>query len=126
MMRAALSLLLAALVAACAAPTVPLASHPASATSVFEAIGTLSTNACEAQTAADYTAVIVARRTATQRLQRGTLSVEQAKAVQASADAARAALDAACHGRSHSPDPAALRAARAAQAQLTTLMEPKQ
>ena len=123
MMRAALSLLLAALVAACAAPAVPLASAPAA--SVFAAVGTLSTNACEAQTAADYTAVIGARRSATQRLQRGTLSVEQARAVQASADAARAALDAACHGRSHSPDPAALRAARAAQAQVTTLMEPQ-
>lgn len=87
----------------------------------LDAVATLATNECEARTAADYTAVIVARRRAAAQLRDGRISVDQAKAVQAAADEARTALDAACaDGRA---DERVLRTARQARARLTQLME---
>ncbi len=84
-------------------------------------VATLATNACEADTAPDYTAVIVARRRATVLLRERRISVELAEQVQHLADLARAALDRACLGGK--PDPEAIQVARSARARLTELLE---
>lgn len=104
--------------AGCAGPAVELQSKPAKLR--IEAVATLATNDCELQTAADYTAVIMARRTTTARLQAGRVSVDHAQRVQALADQARAALDRAC--ATAKLDAQALAEARAARAQLTEVL----
>jgi len=77
-----------------------------------DATATLATNACEAAVAADYTAVIVARKQAAADLRAGRISVDRAQRMQQLADQARSALDAACPGGR--PDNRQLDAARAA------------
>lgn len=89
----------------------------------LDAVATLATNDCEARTAADFTAVIVARRRAAAQLRAGKISVDQAKAVQAAADEARAALDATC--TTGKVDELALYVAQLSRARLTQLMEVK-
>lgn len=89
----------------------------------LDAVATLATNDCEARTAADYTAVIVARRRAAAQLRDGKISVDQAKAVQSAADEARAALDVACSAGK--VDELALHMAQLARDRLTQLMEIK-
>lgn len=105
-------------IAGCAGPAVELQSKPAGLR--IEAVATLATNECELQTAAEYSAVISARRTTTARLQAGMVSVAHAKRVQALADQARAALDRAC--ATAKLDVEALAEARAARAQLTEVL----
>lgn len=87
----------------------------------IEAVATLATNACEAETAADYTALVVVRRTAAKRLLQGTLPVTAAVMVQERADAARALLDAACPGGK--PNAALIAQARERRAGINALME---
>lgn len=110
-----------ALMVGCASQPVELQTKP----SAFgiDAVATLATNECEARTAADYTAVIVARRRAAAQLRAGKISVDQAKAVQAAADEARAALDATC--ATGKVDELALHVAQLARARLTQVMEAK-
>lgn len=117
---ALIAVLVAATLAGCATQQ-PVDLQTRSSVFGLEAVATLATNECEARTAADYTAVIVARRRAAAQLRDGRISVDQAKAVQAAADEARAALDAACAGGK--VDERVLRTAQQARARLTQLME---
>lgn len=112
--------LVAATLAGCAAQQ-PVDLQTKRSVFGLDAVATLATNECEARTAADYTAVIVARRRAAAQLRDGRISVDQAKAVQAAADEARTALDAAC--TSGKVDERVLRTAKQARARLTQLME---
>lgn len=100
-MRKTLALLvllpLLALLQAC--QTMPTVSLGGAASAIAPvATATLSTNPCEAATAAGYTQTINARRAALKKLNTGAYTVDQAKRVQAAADEARAALDASCNG----------------------------
>lgn len=112
----AFALTLAACAGSPPAPAAAASSARGTAPLRMEAVGTLSTNACEASVAADYTAVIVARRRAVADLQAQRITVQRAQRVQQIADAARAQLDAACQGGK--PDAQRIAAARAALAQL--------
>lgn len=85
-----------------------------------QAVATLATNPCEAATAAEYTALIVARNTAARRLRDGRMTVADAVALQGFADEARAELDAAC--RAGRVDEGALARARVHQAEVKQLL----
>lgn len=110
-----------ALVAGCASVPQPLNLEASPVKSTMHAVATLATNACEAETAADYTAVIVARRQAASLLRAKRITVASAVQVQQLADQARAALDKACPGGK--PDPAAITSARQARAQIAQVLE---
>lgn len=122
-MRKTLLLVMAtlAIVAGCASTPQPVQLEAAPAKSVLYAVATLATNACEADTAADYTGVIVARRQAASLLRARKIPVDTAVEVQRLADQARASLDAACPGGK--PDPIAIAAARKARAQIKLALE---
>lgn len=85
-----------------------------------QAVATLATNPCEAATAAEYTALIVARNTAARQVRDGRLAVADAVALQGFADEARAELDAACRGGR--VDEGALARARVHQAEVKQLL----
>lgn len=118
-LAAVAALLLAACAASSPSKTVHLQGAPAA--SDFTVVATLATNACEAETAADYTAVIVARRTAARLLRGGEIPVATAEAVQRLADQARRSLDNACPAGK--PDAKAIASARADRAQIVKLLE---
>lgn len=122
-MRKTLLLLVAtlAIAAGCANTPQPVQLEAAPAKSALYAVATLATNACEADTAADYTGVIVARRQAASLLRAKKIPVATAVQVQQLADQARVALDAACPGGK--PDPIAIAAARKARAQIHKALE---
>lgn len=85
--------------AGCAAraPTaVSLATPAPKLPGVFSAATLALAGTCETDVAADYTALITTRWRATSALHERRITVAQAQAVQAHADAARAELDAAC------------------------------
>lgn len=107
--------------AGCASAPVPVHLAVSPVKSSLYGVASLATNACEAETAADYTAVIVARRQAATMLRARKIPVETAERVQRLADHARAALDAACLGGKS--DPAALASARSARARITHALE---
>lgn len=131
-MKHSLLLLLAcAVLAACTALSPAAYERAALAASAapranVEAVATLSANACEAAVAADYTAVIVAFQRATRLLRAGHLPVAVAQAVQRDAEAARAALGAACPNgaKDGKPDPARIASARASLASALKTLEP--
>ncbi|MGE0350956.1 hypothetical protein [Hydrogenophaga sp.] len=110
-----------AMLAGCATAPTPVQLEAASARSAIYGVATLAKNDCEAQTAADYTGVIVARRQAASLLRAKKIPVATAVNVQRLADEARAALDAACPGGR--PDPEAIAVARAARAQIIQALE---
>lgn len=110
-----------AIVAGCASTPQPVQLEAVAAKSVLHAVATLATNACEAETAADYTGVIVARRQAASLLRAKRIPLRAAVEVQELADQARAALDAACVGGK--PDVVAIAAARKARAQINQTLE---
>lgn len=84
------------------------------------AIATLSTNACEASTAADYTGVITSRLTAARLLRKKQIARDTAVKVQDAADSARELLDRSCiDGK---PDQAAIDQARALRADIAKLL----
>ncbi len=122
-MRKTALLLVAALaiVAGCASTPQPVQLEAVAARSVLHTVATLATNACEAETAADFTGVIVARRQAASLLRGKKISLAAAVRVQQLADQARAALDAACPGGK--PDPVAIAKARQARAQIIHVLE---
>lgn len=111
----------AALAVGCASAPPAVQLQAESAQNSMHLVATLATNACEAETAADYTGVIVARRQAASLLRARKIPVATAVEVQRLADQARAALDAAC--ASGKPNPTAIAAARAARAQIAQALE---
>ena len=93
-MRYVISLFVAVLLAGCAVNPIGGAAKP-DRSGVF-VVGTLAPwGSFEHEAAPAYTSLAVARRLAARRLDRQEITVEQATAVQAAADRARAALDAA-------------------------------
>lgn len=110
-----------AMAAGCSSTPQPVQLEAVAAKSVLHAVATLATNACEADTAADYTGVIVARRQAAGLLRAKKIPVATAVRVQQLADQARVALDAACTGGKH--DPASIATARQARAQINLVLE---
>ena len=106
------------LLAGCAAPAVTLAGKPAAVS--FQAVATLAVGDCDAQTAADFTGLVLQRRAAAARLRDGKLSVAEATQVQARADEARFALGAAC--AQGTLDDVQLRKARAARSRIDQLL----
>ncbi len=123
-MRKTLFLLLAtslAFVAGCASSPPPVQLEAAPVRSALHAVATLATNACEAEIAADYTGVIVARRQAASLLRGKKIPLTTAVQVQQLADQARVALDAACPGGR--PDAIAIATARKARAQIVQALE---
>lgn len=94
-MRIFLTIALASILAACAAPAPQLASAPQPARMV--AFATLaSVGTCEYRLAAEYTALALARYRAARALDEKRIDVAAAREVQALADQARAELDRAC------------------------------
>jgi hypothetical protein len=110
-MRALLIGLAALLLAACASPKQELVAAPSSPRQVI-AVGTLSTNACEAAVAPTYTRAITIVEIAEARLKAGKLSVTAAQQIADFGRAAKADLDAACPNKT-------LDAGRHARAQAT-------
>ena len=92
-MRIIIAFIVALLLAACAQP-VTLTPAPVSRQVV--AFGTLSTNACEAQTAGPYTVLAASRYRAAGMLRSGAMKADAAQRVQSLADQARSELDGAC------------------------------
>jgi hypothetical protein len=121
-MKRALFIVAAAFALSACATRAPVELTPAPASPPrVVAIATLSTNACEASTAADYTAVITSRLTAARLLRTGQISRSAAVAVQDKADGARELLDRSCiDGK---PDQAAIDKARALRADIAKLLE---
>lgn len=109
---------LALLVGCAAAPSAPLQAPKARVQ--LDAVATLSVGDCDTQTAADETAVIVARRNAAALVRGARMSADTALRIQALADTARTALNRACRGGKL--DASAVAEARAARAQINTLM----
>lgn len=79
----------------CASQTVPL-SGKADATGPYAAATLASVGTCEMDVAADYTALTMSRTRAARNLNKGRISVAQARQIQAMADRVRADLEAAC------------------------------
>lgn len=105
--------------AGCASQPVPL-SGTADASGPYAAATLASVGTCEIDVAADYTALAMARTRATRNLNKGRISVAQAKQIQALADRARADLEAACPNKSARLDAARRDAARVT---LKTILE---
>lgn len=99
------------------------ATHLSAAPAQLEAFSaaTLATNACEEQTAADYTAVTVAARHAARLVRTGKLDEAGAVTVLSNARSARMALGAACAGARL--DPEQLAAAKAARTRIEQTLE---
>jgi hypothetical protein len=110
-MRALLIGLAALLLAACASPKQELVAAPSAPRQVI-AVGTLSTNTCEAAVAPTYTRAITVAEVAESRLRAGKLSPSVAQQIVDTGRAAKADLDAACPGKQ-------LDSARLARAQAT-------
>lgn len=118
-MKTLLAVLITVALVGCASQSVPL-SGKADATGPYAAATLASVGTCEMDVAADYTALAMSRTRAARNLDKGRITVDQAKQIQALADRARADLDAAC------PNVAAkLNVARrdAARATLKTILE---
>jgi hypothetical protein len=94
-MRALLIGLAALLLAACASTKQELVSAPSAPKTVI-AVGTLSTNACEAAVAPTYTQAITVVEIAEARVRAGRISLTAAQQIADLGRAVRADLDAAC------------------------------
>jgi hypothetical protein len=94
-MKKTLSFFLVACLASALSFASPLAANARVSTSTSAAT-LASVGTCEMDVAADWTALIMSRKQATARLQRGQITVDQAVQVQTLGDAARDELDAAC------------------------------
>lgn len=93
-MNRILILIAAALsLAACAGPTVPLASAPVRDTGVIVTATLAPLGSFEWTVAPDYTRLATTRRLAARALTNGRISIATAEQVQVEADAARRALD---------------------------------
>lgn len=93
-MNRILILIAAALsLAACAGPTVPLASVPARDSGVIVTATLAPLGSFEWTVAPDYTRLATTRRLAARALTNGRISIATAEQVQVEADAARSALD---------------------------------
>lgn len=115
----------AALLVGCAVPppaTVPLAAT-ARVSGVMAAATLARVGTCEMDVAADYTALIMARQRAARDVARRTITVDQARQVQALADSARADLTAACPDAAARLDVARRDAARATLKTILQLLE---
>ena len=125
----------ALLLVACAVPgaglskAVPAPAEPlrgdVRAPMLIAAATLTSTGTCEYDTSPAFTSVILSRRVAAHRLVAGTLTVEQARAVQALADSARAEIERACPQPTAAvkPDAERMRRADALLAQIRTTLE---
>lgn len=121
-MKKTIAFFLVACLAAAASLASPLAANARVSTSISAAT-LASVGTCEMDVAADWTALIMARKQATARLQRGEITVPTAILVQALGDQARAELDAACAHPSLPLEADRREAARAKLREILNLLE---